>query len=63
MVPSVPHPIGTATFSRRKDRLSYSHEEFSIDLTQVTQTSGSNPSVRLTLPYPIHSCPDPHTSK
>jgi len=38
----VPHPVGTANFTRRKDRLSYSHEEFSIDLTQVTQTAGSS---------------------
>ncbi|KIP09698.1 hypothetical protein PHLGIDRAFT_102447 [Phlebiopsis gigantea 11061_1 CR5-6] len=35
-------PIGTATFSRRKDRMSYTHEEFIIDLTQVTSTSGPN---------------------
>ncbi|KLO11455.1 mRNA triphosphatase CET1 [Schizopora paradoxa] len=40
----VEHPVGTATLTRRKDRLSYSHEEFSIDLTQVTQTSGSSGS-------------------
>ncbi|KAF8645177.1 hypothetical protein AX16_008004 [Volvariella volvacea WC 439] len=26
--------------TRRKDRLSYQHEEFIIDLTQVTTTSG-----------------------
>jgi len=31
----VPHPLGSATHTRRKDRISYSHEEFSIDLTQV----------------------------
>ncbi|EJC98104.1 mRNA capping enzyme [Fomitiporia mediterranea MF3/22] len=36
----VPHPVGSVSFSRRKDRMSYSHEEFVIDLTQVTQTSG-----------------------
>ncbi|KAF7299126.1 mRNA-triPase domain-containing protein [Mycena indigotica] len=35
----VTHPIGSATHSRKKDRLSYSHEEFSIDLTQVTSSS------------------------
>jgi polynucleotide 5'-triphosphatase len=34
---SVNHPKGTASFSRKKDRLSYSHEEFVIDLTQVRQ--------------------------
>ena len=37
---SVQQPVGTALFTRRKDRLSYSHEEFVIDLTQVTQASG-----------------------
>ncbi|KAI5122797.1 hypothetical protein M0805_000140 [Coniferiporia weirii] len=36
----VTHPIGSASFTRRKDRMSYSHEEFVIDLTQVTQTTG-----------------------
>ncbi|KAL5501506.1 CET1 [Sanghuangporus vaninii] len=36
----VAHPLGNATFTRRKDRMSYSHEEFLIDLTQVTQSSG-----------------------
>ncbi|KAI0795268.1 mRNA capping enzyme [Irpex lacteus] len=38
----VPPPIGTATLTRRKDRLSYSHEEFSIDLTQVTSQMSPN---------------------
>ncbi|CAA7262909.1 unnamed protein product [Cyclocybe aegerita] len=38
----VPHPIGSATLTRRKDRLSYSHEEFKIDLTQVTSTTSPN---------------------
>jgi len=33
-----PQPMGTPTHTRRKDRISYSHEEFSIDLTQVTST-------------------------
>ncbi|KZT64003.1 mRNA capping enzyme [Daedalea quercina L-15889] len=37
----VPPPIGTATHTRRKDRMSYSHEEFRIDLTQVTSSAGS----------------------
>jgi len=36
------HPIGTPTLTRRKDRLSYSHEEFKIDLTQVTSTVSPN---------------------
>jgi hypothetical protein len=35
---TVPQPVGTPTHTRRKDRISYSHEEFSIDLTQVTST-------------------------
>lgn len=35
-----PHPLGTPTHTRRKDRMSYSHEEFKIDLTQVTSSSG-----------------------
>ncbi|KAI0338881.1 mRNA capping enzyme [Trametopsis cervina] len=38
----VPPPVGTATLTRRKDRLSYSHEEFTIDLTQVTSQGGPN---------------------
>ncbi|KAF5360375.1 hypothetical protein D9756_004919 [Leucocoprinus leucothites] len=38
------HPIGTALNTRKKDRLSYSHEEFIIDLTQVTsQASAAAP--------------------
>ncbi|KAJ7069902.1 CYTH-like domain-containing protein [Mycena amicta] len=32
----VSHPLGSPTHTRKKDRMSYSHEEFSIDLTQVT---------------------------
>lgn len=32
-------PAGTPSHTRRKDRLSYSHEEFRIDLTQVTASS------------------------
>ncbi|KAJ7600875.1 mRNA triphosphatase CET1 [Mycena floridula] len=35
----VSHPVGSATHTRRKDRMSYSHEEFRIDLTQVTSSS------------------------
>lgn len=42
---AVPHPVGTPTHTRRKDRLSYSHEEFSIDLTQVTSTTAPNAPV------------------
>jgi len=38
----VSHPLGSPTHTRRKDRMSYSHEEFSIDLTQVTSTAGPN---------------------
>ncbi|TFK40867.1 mRNA capping enzyme [Crucibulum laeve] len=35
----VQHPLGSTTHTRRKDRMSYSHEEFNIDLTQVTSTT------------------------
>ncbi|KAI0324423.1 mRNA capping enzyme [Cubamyces sp. BRFM 1775] len=38
----VPQPLGSPTHTRRKDRMSYSHEEFVIDLTQVTATAGPN---------------------
>ncbi|KAM5538594.1 hypothetical protein V8D89_007623 [Ganoderma adspersum] len=38
----VPPPLGSPTHTRRKDRLSYSHQEFAIDLTQVTATAGPN---------------------
>ncbi|KIM43005.1 hypothetical protein M413DRAFT_44344, partial [Hebeloma cylindrosporum] len=38
----VPHPIGSATHTRRKDRMSYTHEEFKIDLTQVTSSTSPN---------------------
>ncbi|KAK7690256.1 hypothetical protein QCA50_006911 [Cerrena zonata] len=38
----VPPPIGSSTHTRRKDRMSYTHEEFVIDLTQVTASSGGN---------------------
>ncbi|KAF8195400.1 CYTH-like domain-containing protein [Pholiota molesta] len=38
----MPHPIGSSSFTRKKDRLSYSHEEFKIDLTQVTSTTSPN---------------------
>ncbi|KAF9077505.1 mRNA capping enzyme [Rhodocollybia butyracea] len=43
----VSHPVGTPTHSRRKDRMSYSHEEFNIDLTQVTSTNpgGGTPEI------------------
>ncbi|KAJ7043993.1 CYTH-like domain-containing protein [Mycena alexandri] len=40
----VSHPIGSPTHTRKKDRLSYSHEEFSIDLTQVTASTPNGPS-------------------
>ena len=42
----VRHPIGTATLKRRKDRMSYSHEEFRIDLTQVTSQAAQSQQVR-----------------
>ncbi|KAI0366667.1 mRNA capping enzyme [Pilatotrama ljubarskyi] len=43
----VPPPLGSPTHTRKKDRMSYSHEEFVIDLTQVTSTFGpsSKPEV------------------
>ncbi|PCH39732.1 mRNA triphosphatase CET1 [Wolfiporia cocos MD-104 SS10] len=36
-------PIGVATLTRKKDRMSYAHEEFIIDLTQVTSTNAGGP--------------------
>ncbi|RXW25371.1 hypothetical protein EST38_g524 [Candolleomyces aberdarensis] len=36
------HPLGSPSYSRRKDRMRYTHEEFMIDLTQVT--TQPNPS-------------------
>ncbi|KAH7914291.1 CYTH-like domain-containing protein [Hygrophoropsis aurantiaca] len=43
-LPIVSHPVGSPTLTRRKDRICYSHEEFKIDLTQVTSyTSPSAP--------------------
>lgn len=42
---AVPQPIGTATHTRRKDRMSYTHEEFIVDLTQVTSTFGASSKV------------------
>lgn len=44
-------PIGTANMSRRKDRVSYTHEEFIIDLTQVTSSSSPNMKVRIAIGY------------
>ncbi|KAF8262280.1 CYTH-like domain-containing protein [Lactarius quietus] len=43
----VAHPLGSATHTRRKDRISYAHEEFSVDLTQVASfgASGSQPEL------------------
>jgi len=38
----VPHPVGSPTLTRRKDRICYSHEEFNIDLTQVVSNAGPN---------------------
>lgn len=42
---SVSHPLGSSTFTRRKDRMSYSHEEFNIDLTQVQSSRPMNAPV------------------
>ena len=42
----VQHPLGSPTHTRRKDRMSYAHEEFVIDLTQVTSTMSPNAPVR-----------------
>jgi len=43
----VQHPLGSPVYSRRKDRISYTHEEFIVDLTQVTSygISGSQPEL------------------
>ncbi|KAL0576930.1 mRNA-capping enzyme subunit beta [Marasmius crinis-equi] len=41
VVESIKKPAGQPSRTRRKDRLSYTHEEFSVDLTQVTATQGS----------------------
>jgi len=43
---AVPQPLGSPSSSRRKDRISYSHEEFNIDLTQVTSNMGPNQQVQ-----------------
>ena len=40
------HPIGSPSYSRRKDRMCYLHEEFKIDLTQVVTTTVPNAPVR-----------------
>ncbi|KAF5389190.1 hypothetical protein D9757_003413 [Collybiopsis confluens] len=37
-------PTDPATHTRRKDRMKYMHEEFSIDLTQVTSTNSNGVS-------------------
>jgi len=49
----VPHPIGSPTRTRRKDRMSYSHEEFKIDLTQVTSSMSPNAPVNNKFPLLI----------
>ncbi|KAI0004543.1 mRNA triphosphatase CET1 [Russula compacta] len=43
----VQHPLGSPTHSRRKDRISYTHEEFIVDLTQVAAygVQGSQPEL------------------
>lgn len=48
---SVSHPVGTSTHSRKKDRMSYSHEEFVIDLTQVTTSASPSMPVSPQLFY------------
>lgn len=52
---AVSHPIGAASLSRKKNRISYSHEEFKIDLTQVTLSTSPNSPVRLLIPLILHS--------
>ena len=42
---TVQHPLGSPVYSRRKDRISYTHEEFVVDLTQVTSYGGSGSQV------------------
>lgn len=49
--PLVPPPIGTAAMTRRKDRMRYTHQEFFIDLTQVTSSSGPNTQVSFNATY------------
>ncbi|KAG6905473.1 hypothetical protein DXG01_002490 [Tephrocybe rancida] len=41
------HPLGSPTHTRKKDRMSYAHEEFAIDLTKVTSTTspGAPPQI------------------
>ena len=53
---SAPHPVGAASHTRRKDRISYTHEEFTIDLTQVTSATASNAPVCNGIDY-IHPHP------
>jgi len=43
----VQHPVGSASHTRKKDRLSYTHEEFLIDLTQVTAIAAPNAQPQL----------------
>ena len=50
---SVQHPLGSPTHSRRKDRISYSHEEFVVDLTQVASYGAPGSQVGcIALPKP-----------
>ena len=42
----VSHPLGSPSYSRRKDRMRYTHEEFVIDLTQVTMQPSPSAPVR-----------------
>ena len=40
-------PIGTSVLTRKKDRMRYTHEEFFVDLTQVTSSISPNAPVRV----------------
>lgn len=52
---SVPHPLGSPTYTRRKDRISYSQEEFIVDLTQVTSYTTPGSQVGCTMPQAVVS--------
>ncbi|GAA6006685.1 hypothetical protein JCM11491_003144 [Sporobolomyces phaffii] len=42
--PVTEHPTTPASHSRRKDRISYSHQLYTVDLTQVTTPDATNPA-------------------
>ena len=58
---TVQHPLGSPVYSRRKDRISYTHEEFIVDLTQVTSygISGSQVGYYIAVPKPPSPQPLP----